>query len=1041
MKKIFTLLTFFTALLAFGSPTGELPVENGCTTGTNVGFVTLTCTATPQNLGQAGTGSYRTMNLVLGNSYIFDDTTGWGGYVTISNTTGSAILASGTMPFTYTPAVAGQVRVYLHTNSNCGTDGNFRTLTVQCIQPTCTQPSGLVINAVTSNSATISWTATNQVTTEYEYYYAYDTTTIPPENPDSVNGTTLTIGDLGPNTTYHYWIRSRCGAVNSAYTYGGTFKTLVEFTCNGAKHGMMPLTTFTPQYTGHNEIITLEGYAGQFSKVNIQSNKHYIFSSSNSTDFITITNEAGTVSYASGQTPLSWASGSRTGVIRYYTHLNGNFCSSEALERFRFITATDTAITCIPPTYLTAESISNTSVRLDWVPPTPNYGATLYYFNTTNVPPTASTPGTGGISVGNADIHNLTPGATYYWWLKTYCGPGDESIWTYGGSFSLARTTCFYPWDIYITNLTATSVSYNWTQWVSEGAPSYDFYYSTSSMAPNAGTAPLYSTNSPNESGTINGLVPGTKYYCWIRTDCGGVKSNWVYTTFITPGASACAVPTNVTSGSVNANGATLSWNAPTPAPASYDIYYSTSSAAPGTSAAATTTSNTPGKVVGGLTTNATYYFCVRSNCGTTKSAWVAGGSFTTGASSGFCNTAEYPMYPDVAITPACSGSAQIIVSDAYASEYSSINIVANRQYTFSSSVNSDYITITNATGTTLYANGTTPLVWQSGSNIGSIRYYIHTNASCGSSDIERIKRITCTASSSGSCGTAAGFAVSNVTSNSALFIWAVPATAPSGYQVYVNNASTAPSASISATANVITNDYLFTSTLTGNITYYYWIRSVCGTTPTAWVAGGNFTTNASVPCNGAGYGLWPEENYMPSCSGSNETINTDAFAGEYTNVNILPNKKYTFTSSVTTDYITVTTTTGTVLATGVTPVVWNSTTATGVVRYHLHRNASCAIQDTQRTRRIRCEAALGTDDESIAGLVTYPNPVTDVLSIAYTDVITNVAITNMLGQKLYDKAVNTNETQVDFSNYAAGIYHVRILAGGKTQTMKVVKK
>ncbi|MFP9100957.1 hypothetical protein ACLI09_18090, partial [Flavobacterium sp. RHBU_24] len=114
--------------------------------------------------------------------------------------------------------------------------------------------------------------------------------------------------------------------------------------------------------------------------------------------------------------------------------------------------------------------------------------------------------------------------------------------------------------------------------------------------------------------------------------------------------------------------------------------------------------------------------------CSGTYSTWVNVGPFT-GTPPG-CTTGV--LFPVATYTPACTGSAESITSFAYAGEYSNVILSANTDYTFSSSVPTDFITITNSTGTTVLAYGTTPLVWNTGENSGTFRYHFHTNSACG---------------------------------------------------------------------------------------------------------------------------------------------------------------------------------------------------------------------------------------------------------------------------------------------------------------------
>ncbi|RXR24076.1 T9SS type A sorting domain-containing protein [Flavobacterium stagni] len=152
------------------------------------------------------------------------------------------------------------------------------------------------------------------------------------------------------------------------------------------------------------------------------------------------------------------------------------------------------------------------------------------------------------------------------------------------------------------------------------------------------------------------------------KTGTGGIPNIMA---FSVDAYTSCSGPTNITYVSSN-DGGTLSWTAPASAPSSgYDYYYSTSATPPNDttipsgSVAAGVTSVT----LTGLPLGTTYYFWVRSNCGSTQGFWQMK-VFTTGQivvtyTNGDINT-EYSTGPTLTSTTACPGTLTVNVPAGY---------------------------------------------------------------------------------------------------------------------------------------------------------------------------------------------------------------------------------------------------------------------------------------------------------------------------------------------------------------------------------------
>src|SRR5690606_28170963 len=126
----------------------------------------------------------------------------------------------------------------------------------------------------------------------------------------------------------------------------------------------------------------------------------------------------------------------------------------------------------------------------------------------------------------------------------------------------------------------------------------------------------------------------------------------------------------------------------------------------------------------------------------TTLPAGITIGTPATG-----CLTYEYNPYPAATYTPAnCDGTVYNITTAAWASEYSTVNVIAGNLYIFSSSIATDITTISDSAGTEIYAAGTGNVIWVADFT-GVVRFYSHIE-NCGNQQRERARRVACTASS-----------------------------------------------------------------------------------------------------------------------------------------------------------------------------------------------------------------------------------------------------------------------------------------------------
>jgi hypothetical protein len=197
-----------------------------------------------------------------------------------------------------------------------------------------------------------------------------------------------------------------------------------------------------------------------------------------------------------------------------------------------------------------------------------------------------------------------------------------------------------------------------------------------------------------------------------------------------------------------------------------------------------------------------------------------------------------------------------------------------------------------------------------------------------------------------------------------------------------------------------------------------------------------------------------------PTCTGALQTISSCTFAGEFNTVTLTAANNYTFSSSIVTDFLTITTTDGVILAAGVQPLTFTPF-ASGAYRLHVTTNSSCGTQSSCRATRVTCssgftrqtptrdDAAAATTETSVTvdfKAVGYPNPYVDYFMLDVRSNSTETvryAIYDMTGRLLESKELKHSELESYRlgSAYPSGIYNVIVIQEDQTQTIRMVKK
>ncbi|HKO76647.1 MAG TPA: T9SS type A sorting domain-containing protein, partial [Flavobacterium sp.] len=98
-------------------------------------------------------------------------------------------------------------------------------------------------------------------------------------------------------------------------------------------------------------------------------------------------------------------------------------------------------------------------------------------------------------------------------------------------------------------------------------------------------------------------------------------------------------------------------------------------------------------------------------------------------------------------------------------------------------------------------------------------------------------------------------------------------------------------------------------------------------------------------------------------------------------------------------------------------------------------------IESTERMAVTVKSSTLGTEDLAIKNFSYYPNPVKNVLTISNTSNIDEVTFISIKGETLLTKKTNGLHSEIDLSNFAKGVYFLKVKAEGTEKTVKLIKE
>ena len=136
----------------------------------------------------------------------------------------------------------------------------------------------------------------------------------------------------------------------------------------------------------------------------------------------------------------------------------------------------------------------------------------------------------------------------------------------------------------------------------------------------------------------------------------------------------------------------------------------------------------------------------------------------------------------------------------------------------------------------------------------------------------------------------------------------------------------------------------------------------------------------------------------------------------------------------------------GTIDGTGITGTVTWTTNWEGTASIKVKGiNETCGESEPSDAFEVECSICIGIGEYGdLAGIRVYPNPSNGQFTVKFDKNIgqTQIVVMNMLNQILYDQStetMNANAVSFDLSNYAEGVYFVRIKTDSSEQIRKII--
>lgn len=359
--------------------------------------------------------------------------------------------------------------------------------------PNCFPPSGPTVTNVTNATATINWSAAYQAPANgYEYYY--NTTGTAPTASTTVSGSvgpgvlTAPLSTLTSGTTYYVWVRSNCSASSkSTWASGGSFTT--------------ETVVARPWIEGFSTFALPNGFNGGFDWF-VENDPPYLVGNPAYAIFASTSSWTPKTSF----TTLNVSGILATDVLMFdYRHFDGMMAPAPPVAGAGYVKV----------------YVSN------------NWGQSYTLVDSFS---------SLGVAAWNEKMYSLSAYAGQTIKIKLEAGNINGDFFTgFDNLYVGAAPTCFKPSNGAISNITHNSATIAWTAPSQLPGNGYEYYYTTSTVAPTSTTTASGNVGAGITTANISGLNSGTTYYVWARSVCSSSdKSLWAslgsFTTqYVTP--------------------------------------------------------------------------------------------------------------------------------------------------------------------------------------------------------------------------------------------------------------------------------------------------------------------------------------------------------------------------------------------------------------------------------------------------------------------------------------------------------------------------